>query len=419
VRPGIVRLAAVGLFFALFATFAGGLPRPPGAESRLGAEQSPPAGGAPSSGPAGAGAVPPVLAAAAPPSPEAEAEPEPEGCRFGPRFADLRDRLGADRVGDCLAAQRPAENGDLVQATSGGLLIERKADSSVAFSDGSQTWVDGPRGLLQRPNNQRFAWEAAAGGPILPRHRILAYYGNPLSTAMGILGELPQPAMLERLRQEAAAYSAAEPDLPVVPALELVTIVAQEQPGPDGMYRLRMDTELIEEVAGWAEAHGHLLILDVQPGRSAMLAEVQSLLPFLRRPYVHLALDPEFTMKPDQRPGQAIGSLDAAVVNEVVQYLGDLVEREQLPPKVLVVHRFTERMLTNSSEVKPAPNVQVVVTMDGFGPPELKRENFNLLVRDQPVQFAGFKLFYQQDKPLLSPREVIEIRPRPLLVIYQ
>jgi hypothetical protein len=416
-RPGYVRLFAVGLSFALFATFAGrGLPPIPGLDLRPGQEPAPPgASVAPATSTETAVLSLQAQAAAVSPSPE----PEPDGCRFGPRFADLRDRLGAEMVGDCLEPRHLADNGDALQATTNGLLIERKAGGSVAFSNGSQTWIDGPQGLQQRSNNERFGWEAAAGGLILPHHRILAYYGNPLSAAMGILGELPQPAMLARLRQETAAYSAADPDLPVVPALELVAIVAQEQPGPDGMYRLKMDTELIEQVADWAETHGQLLILDVQPGRSSMLKEVQSLLPFLRRPYVHLALDPEFAMKPDQRPGQEIGSLDAAVVNEVVDYLSDLAEKEQLPPKVLTVHRFTERMLTNSSEIKPAPNVQVVITMDGFGGPELKRENFNLLIRDQPVQYAGFKLFYQQDKPLLSPREVIEIRPRPLLVIYQ
>ena len=67
-----------------------------------------------------------------------------------------------------------------------------------------------------------------------------------------------------------------------------------------------MDTELIEKVAAWAEEQGFLLILDVQIGRGNVDDEVKWLLPFLKRPHVHLALDPEFAMPPGH--GRASGS---------------------------------------------------------------------------------------------------------------
>ncbi|MEX1257457.1 MAG: hypothetical protein WEG36_07555 [Gemmatimonadota bacterium] len=44
---------------------------------------------------------------------------------------------------------------------------------------------------------------------------------------------------------------------------------------------------------------------------------------------------------------------------------------------------------------------------------------YQRFVAEQPVQFTGFKLFYEQDVPLMSPIEVLGLRPAPLLVIYQ
>jgi hypothetical protein len=158
-----------------------------------------------------------------------------------------------------------------------------------------------------------------------------------------------------------------QPDTPVLPALELVAVVAQAHPGADGLYRSRMSDAEIEQVAEWAQSRGHPLILDVQPGLSSFQAEVEVRRPFLTRPYVHLALDPEGAMAPGQVPGQTIGSVDASTVNEVIQTLAGIVTEHDLPPKVLIVHRFTEDMLTNAWQIQPAPQVQVAVTMDGVG----------------------------------------------------
>ena len=180
-----------------------------------------------------------------------------------------------------------------------------------------------------------------------------------------------------------------------------------------------MKPELIEQVAQWAETTGALLILDVQPGRSSVAEEVNVLLPFLRRPYVHLALDPEFSMSQTRAPGEVVGTMDATAINGAIRTLADLVNAEHLPPKVLVVHRFTEAMLTNYAEIKPDPHVQVVVTMDGFGPPELKLAQYDEYVHNQRVERAGIKLFYHHDAPLLTPQQIVDLDPFPDLVIYQ
>jgi hypothetical protein len=348
-------------------------------------------------------------------------------CRFQFGFAHLA-QLVPDRVGDCLDDERndPATGNDL-QHTTTGLLVWRKADNVSAFTDGRWTWLLGPDGLAQRPNTQRFGWEAnpqklpiaVPAGPLLPGHRIVAYYGNPLVPAMGVLGEGTPEQMLAGLQQQAAAYAAADPKTPVVPALELIVTVAQASAGGDGMYRARMDPAMIDQVLGWADSKGYLLILDVQPGRSTFAAEVQPLLPYLRRPNVELALDPEFAMHGSDVPGQTYGSVDAAAVNQVIQTLGDLVTADHLPPKVLIVHRFRQDMVGNSGAIRPSPLVQVVMDMDGFGNIPEKLASYNAYIRDQPVQFAGVKLFYRQDQPLFTPQQALGLTPTPFVVIYQ
>jgi hypothetical protein len=256
-------------------------------------------------------------------------------------------------------------------------------------------------------------------GALLPSHRIVAYYGNPLSRRMGILGELPPAEMLEHLASTAKEWAAADSTREVIPALHLIVTVAQGHEGRDGMHRLRMSDSLIERVARWAEERHWLLFLDVQVGRSSVEAELPRLVPYLERPYVHLALDPEFAMKGGARPGRQIGTMDASEVNYAIHLLSDIVTRKQLPPKVLVVHRFTEGMLTNSGQIERTAKVQVVIDMDGFGPPALKRSTWQHVIRRYPVQYTGFKLFFKNDKPMLTPAQVIALYPSPVYIQYQ
>ncbi len=260
-------------------------------------------------------------------------------------------------------------------------------------------------------------------GSLLPANRIVAFYGNPLSKKMGILGELPPQQMLARLDTEVAKWRAADPSTPVIPALQLIVSVAQGSPGRDGMYRLRMPDTLIDRVAGWAAQRNALLFLDVQVGKSTVEAELPRLIPYLKRPNVHLALDPEFSMKTGAVPGTKIGTMDASDVNFAVDLLKKLVVENSLPPKVLIVHRFTRKMLTNAKKIVVDPHVQMVVNMDGWGPPWLKRDSYRAYVYAEPVQFTGFKLFFHNDtkkgNPLMSPQDVLKLKPVPLYIQYQ
>lgn len=256
-------------------------------------------------------------------------------------------------------------------------------------------------------------------GSLMPGCRIVAYYGNPMSRRMGILGEIQSDSMLARLAKQAAAYAAVDSSRPVLPALELIATVAQASPGRSGQYRARMPDTLIERVMSWAESHHYLVILDIQTGRSTMAAEMQPLMKYLARPYVHLALDPEFSIGSKRIPGQVIGRIDAADVNAVSSTLASLVDSLKLPPKMLIVHRFTRPMLSNHERIRLDPRVQIVIDMDGFGAPHLKYGSYKAYVHDRPVQFAGFKVFYKNDKPMLTPEQVLQLDPVPLFIMYQ
>jgi hypothetical protein len=261
-------------------------------------------------------------------------------------------------------------------------------------------------------------------GSILPSKRIVAYYGNPLSKKMGALGEFPKDEMLRRLKGEVSKWQAADPATPVQPALHLIAVVAQGAPGKDGKYRMIMPDKIVNQVYDWAKEAGAVMFIDVQTGHD----DIRSVLPrfewILKNPDVHLGIDPEFNLiKSGKKPGKKIGTYDAADINYASGYLKDLVKKYNLPPKVFTVHRFTRNGVTNSKSIVLRPEVQMVIHMDGWGAPWLKRDSYKDYVVAEPVQYTGFKLFYHNDTkkgdPLLTPQEVLRLNPKPLYIQYQ
>jgi hypothetical protein len=260
-------------------------------------------------------------------------------------------------------------------------------------------------------------------GALLPGRRIVAYYGNPLSKRMGVLGEYEPDEMLARLDRQVAEWNRADPSTPVVPALHLVAVVAQAEPGPSGKYRTRMRDVLVEQVAEWATTRDALVFLDVQVGTGTVQEELPRLMEFMVRPNFHLGIDPEFSMKDGSVPGRRIGTLDAADINYAIDLLARVVDDHDLPPKVLVIHRFTRRMVTNADRIRLDPRVQVVMHMDGWGAPWLKRDTYRDYIVREPVQFTGFKIFYHNDTkkgdPLMLPEDMLKLRPVPVYIQYQ
>ena len=258
-------------------------------------------------------------------------------------------------------------------------------------------------------------------GSILPAKRIIAFYGNPLVQRMGILGEFETDEMLRRLDSEVAAWNKLDPAHPVQPALHLIAVVAQGAPGRDGKYRLRMDSTLVEKVYGWAKRKNAIMFVDVQVGQSTLQQELPALERFLKRPEVHLGIDPEFSMKDGTKPGKKIGTFDAADVNYASKFLAELVDKYKLPPKVLIVHRFTRKGVTNAASIRLDAKVQIVMHMDGFGAPWLKRDSFYSYIKKEPVQFVGWKQFtkLRNDNPPTSRESILRLWPTPLYIQLQ
>lgn len=261
-------------------------------------------------------------------------------------------------------------------------------------------------------------------GAILPFKRIVAFYGNLYSTRMGILGELPKQQMLNKLKQEVANWQKADTTIPVIPALHYIAVTAQQSPGKGGTYRLRMPFNQIDTIVNWAKEIDALVFLDIQIGLSSLQQEVPELEQYLKMPNVHFGIDPEFSMKTRVAPGRVVGSYNANDINYVINYLSGLVKEHNLPPKILVIHRFTQGMVTGAKDIKPTPEVQVVMDMDGWGSKILKRSTWLRYIYREPVQFTGFKIFYKNDtktgaSQLFTPGELLQFTPKPVYIQYQ
>ncbi len=207
-------------------------------------------------------------------------------------------------------------------------------------------------------------------------------------------------------------------------AINYIDITAQGLPGKDGKYRLRMPDTQVDKALEIAKKVDGIVILDIQVGLSTLQQELPLLDKYWAMPNVHLGLDPEFSMKSGDAPGDVIGSFSAADINYASNYLAKFVDENNLPPKIIVVHRFTQKMVTGTPDIKPLPQVQIVMDMDGWGSPAKKLNTYQQFIATQPVQFTGFKLFYKNDlKPpstrLLTPAELLKLTPRPSFIQYQ
>lgn len=262
-------------------------------------------------------------------------------------------------------------------------------------------------------------------GAILPYKRVVTYYGNLYSKKMGVLGEYAPKEMLKMLYTEVAKWEKIDPKTPVQPALHYIAVVAAGDPGKDGKYRNRMPDKQIDSVLAISRMKKDMIVfLDIQVALSTIQEELPRLEKYLKMPNVHLGMDPEFSMKGGVLPGKKIGTYDASDINYASDYLAKLVRAHNLPPKIFVIHRFTQKMVTNYQKIKLRPEVQIVMHMDGWGEPELKLGTHRHFIYSEPVQFTGFKLFYKNDikkapNRLMTPNELMKIRPQPSYIQYQ
>ena len=146
---------------------------------------------------------------------------------------------------------------------------------------------------------------------------------------------------------------------------------------------------------------------------------MKSLEKWLKLPYVQLAIDTEFQVGEGETPGVELGQVNGAEVQKAVDYLTEMVEENNLPDKMVLVHQFTDAALTNKEAIQPTDHVEVALNFDGWGGSAVKMAKYRDLVRNEPVQYGGFKVFYNKDEPVMSPEEVIQLDPAPAVVNYQ
>ncbi|WP_427890559.1 hypothetical protein ACQHIV_00580 [Kribbella sp. GL6] len=258
------------------------------------------------------------------------------------------------------------------------------------------------------------------GGRVLfPKYQLVAYVGLPGSPALGPLDK-DLDAKAAKLETLARSYAAGRTPQPV---LELITVVARGSRGKDGLYRGRLPDAKIAQYLSVARKHKMLLLLDIQPGRAKILPEVQRLERWLKEPDVGLAFDPEWAIGPTQVPGKVFGHTTGAELDSIAAYLSGLVTAQGLPEKVFVFHQLSTKIVSGESALKAHPGVVTIKSVDGIGARKDKLKTWAKLTVHLPASVhAGFKLFYTEDTrhgPLMTPPQVLALKPRPELVVYE
>lgn len=362
---------------------------------------------------------------------ELAAQPRPRGAPCGDRLLPGRRFLPADAAAGRWLVTAPLRlEGVVLRVTA-----RRLADGRVEVALQTRSPEDGSWGapLLPRRRFVPAALEADrwvsssrvyARAPVresyLEAAQVVSFYGHPTAPALGALG-LGAPAdVAEEIDRWAARYDRLNGERDVISAFHVITGVSQSYPTPDGTWLGRLSAERIAEYVEVARERGMLVFLDTQIGWSDALTEVRLLEPFLREPFVHVALDPEFaTRHTGIRPGLVIGSITGDEVNEVQRYLASIAQAEGLPPKILMVHQFTDHMLRDRDAVEDFAAVDLSIDMDGFGLIRGKVAGYDAFAVPEPSERPAFKLFFDYDTPVMTPEQVQALDPPPDLIIYQ
>jgi hypothetical protein len=249
---------------------------------------------------------------------------------------------------------------------------------------------------------------------------VLAFYGHPLSPRMGILGRYSMEELNSRLTGLAEEYDAVNGDRGVRKAFYIIYGTVW----PEGEIGI-LKEEILLQYIQYALEQNILIFIDHQIGKYTPLDALKRMLPYLRYPNVHLALDPEWRTT---KPMQEIGTVTAEEINEVQRVMEDYLTEQNIPgERMLVIHQFNWRMIRNREKVESGfEKVRLVHCADGFGNPSLKRQSYAYNAEAANIPVKGFKLFYNfnlpgagYDNPLLSPQQVIELSPRPYIIMYQ
>jgi hypothetical protein len=263
--------------------------------------------------------------------------------------------------------------------------------------------------------------ELPGGGQLFfPGRRLIALYGHPGAPALGALGAQDLGASVTRAEQLAASYAPLS-SVPVVPTFEIIATVAQKAAGSDGNYSGESSVASLLPWVQKASASGMYVVLDLQPGSADLLAQAQLYTSLLELPDVGLAIDPEWALAPGQQPLAQIGSISASKINQVAGWLDALTASHHLPQKLLVLHQFRLSMIGAESTLRTSyDNLALLLHMDGQGAPANKVATWKAVTRAAPAGLAfGWKNFYKEDHPMLTPAQTMAQKPAPLMISYQ
>ncbi len=260
---------------------------------------------------------------------------------------------------------------------------------------------------------------------------ILAYYGRPGVSSLGVLGQHSPDELMEIVTTKAKEYAKEVPNTKVIPAFDIIYGLAAAEPGADGSYILDLSHSKLQPYIDLAEQNKCLVFIDLQLGNRTPLEAVKPVLHYLKIKNVHLAIDPEFEVKGlNKRPGKVIGSIDGEDVNQVQKAMRDyMTENKISEEKYLIVHMFTQNMVKNKPTVEDVKGINLIMNLDGHGSPHLKVTTYNGLYTDVASKrvSGGFKLFFKEDKPMMTPRQVlgldevggVRIHEMPRFINYQ
>ena len=261
---------------------------------------------------------------------------------------------------------------------------------------------------------------------------IVAYYGRPGTSSLGVLGQYPIEELMKKIKATADEYAQITGNKNVVPAFDLIYGLASSEPGRKKDYILPLSSKKLMTYIDAATKNGFAVFIDLQLGKMTPAEAVKPVLKYLKYDNVHLAIDPEFEVKDlNVRPGKVIGHISGEQVNEVQAVMTEYMKANNITDnKILVIHMFTHKMVGDKKSIKRYDQINLIMNLDGHGSPNLKINTYNgLYTTDASNKVAGgFKLFFSEDKPsMMTPREVmgmdkvgkIKINKAPKFINYQ
>jgi len=327
------------------------------------------------------------------------------------------------------------------------LISVNQISSRRSLRVGQQLLIPGSDGTLPDPDLALPQSPDIARGSLLERMTLtsrlaadnspfhkttwVTFYGRPNVPVMGILGEYSIEALIPVMRAQADIYDEANgAQLAVMPAFHLVYGMATREPGEEGNYLSYLEDDVVISYIEQAEEAGLGVILDVQVGGLQPVEAMERAFAYLRYDHVHLALDPEFAMsyRGQSTPGVPIGFITAEQVNTVQAAMRQYMKENHISGRrMLILHQFLDTMIVHKEELNRVYKIDLTITADGWGTPWAKISKYNAFI-DKSTKFAGIKLFYRWDDPIMSEREMLGIDQHPNqdyiditpnLIIYQ